>query len=174
MELMYGTGKGNKLVSTLVPKDSIKAMDILTNCDVRIRAGVLIDNHFIFPTLNSHLHVQGWSVTHTVCQQAGLNATLINATTQRGRISTMYAAQDVAPNERALFYTHMGHTAEINEGTYQRPAAIQAVTRVGSYLQEVDKRHVDDNIEERRSEEVLTNCVTRPGAVYYCLWWYAG
>ncbi|ELU10250.1 hypothetical protein CAPTEDRAFT_196229 [Capitella teleta] len=153
MELMYGTGKGNKLVSTLVPKDSIKAMDILTNCDVRIRAGVLIDNHFIFPTLNSHLHVQGWSVTHTVCQQAGLDATLINATTQRGRISTMYAAQDVAPNERALFYTHMGHTAEINEGTYQRPAAIQAVTRVGSYLQEVDKRHVDDNIEERRSEE---------------------
>jgi hypothetical protein len=139
MELMYGTGKGNKLVSTLVPKDSIKAMDILTNCDVRIRAGVLIDNHFIFPTLNSHLHVQGWSVTHTVCQQAGLDATLINATTQRGRISTMYAAQDVAPNERALFYTHMGHTAEINEGTYQRPAAIQAVTRVGSYLQEVDK-----------------------------------
>jgi hypothetical protein len=21
---------------------------------------------------------------------------------------------------------------------------------------------------------VLPNCVTRPGAVYYCLWWYAG
>ncbi|ELT93495.1 hypothetical protein CAPTEDRAFT_204876, partial [Capitella teleta] len=91
MELMYGTSKGNKLVSTLVPKDSIKAMDILTNCDVRIRAGVLIDNHFIFPTLNFHLHVQGWSVTHTVCQQAGLDATLINATTQRGRISTINA-----------------------------------------------------------------------------------
>ena len=34
----------------------------------------------------------------------------------------------------------MGHSAQINEGTYQRPLPLMAITEVGSHLLDIDKQ----------------------------------
>jgi hypothetical protein len=45
---------------------------------------------------------------------------------------------DVAPEKRHLFYTHMGHNAEVNIGTYQRPPAVETMVNIGKVLTNID------------------------------------
>jgi hypothetical protein len=124
-----------------VPSDCIPALDLLSNQDVRHNANVMKENTFLFPSTNSLQHVDGWSATYRSCIKAGLNELQVslNATTQRGRLSTLYAAREIPLGQRKAFYAHMGHSEEVNSGTYQRPPAVQTVTRVGSFLASVDQ-----------------------------------
>ena len=135
MEVAYTTGKGNHLVSIIVPSDTIPVLDILCDTQIRLNAGVLADNTFIFPsTGHSKNHVVGWDTTNSVVAKSGVDTELINATNNRGRLSTLYAELDVPEKERALFYKHMGHTEDVNMGTYQRPLPKLAVSKVGTAL----------------------------------------
>jgi hypothetical protein len=139
MELVYGTGKGNHLVSCIIPKDCVAAIECLVSPTIRETAGVLNENDFIFPSTSSTYHSGGWDSTNYVCQQAKISCSAINATNQRVRISTIYAALDVPQHERDYFYSHMGHSAQVNAGTYQRPLAVAAVTKVGNHLANIDR-----------------------------------
>ena len=133
------TGNGNKLVSTLVPKETIPAIEILIKKENRVADGVANENQFIFPsTHSSGMHCHGWHAINTVCQQAGISSESINATKQRGRISTLYASCDVPPEKRHLFFQHMGHNPEVNIGSYQRPLALETISHVGKVLQSLD------------------------------------
>ena len=138
LEIVYGTGKGNHLVSCMIPKDCVPAIEILVLPLIRNAAGVLQSNNFLFPSTGSQLHCGGWDAMHKVCEAAQITSNLINATNQRGRMSTIYAGLDVAPEDRAHFYSHMGHSEKVNAGTYQRPLAIMAITKVGKYLMDLD------------------------------------
>jgi len=40
--------------------------------------------------------------------------------------------------DREVFYSHMGHTKEVNKGSYQRPLPILALTKVGMHLSQFD------------------------------------
>lgn len=140
MEITYQTGKGNHLVPCLVPRDCVQAMDKLCDPAIRSDAGILKGNEYIFAsTGGSHDHVTGWDATHFTCKEADVNSSSINATNNRGRISTMYAALELPQEERAYFYAHMGHSADVNTGTYQRPLPVQEILKVGSHLQKFDK-----------------------------------
>lgn len=139
VDITYCTGKGNHLVSILIPKDSRKAMDILASKNIRSQAGIYTSNKFQFPSKASERHVGGWDTTNTILVKSGIDCPHINATNQRGRLSTLYAAQDVTPQEREAFYKHMGHSEAVNVGTYQRPLPVLAVTKVGRFLSQVDK-----------------------------------
>jgi len=138
LELVYTTGKGNHLVSCMVPRDCVPAVELLTHATIRKDAGVLDTNDFIFPSIGSTLHCGGWDAMHKVCEAAQIESNLINATNQRGRLSTIYAGLDVAPEDRSHFYSHMGHSEKVNVGTYQRPLAVMAITKVGKHLMELD------------------------------------
>ena len=141
MAITYMTGKGNHLVSCLVPKDTIQAMDLLCHEGVRRSAGVATGNKFLFPNTEDSLHhLDGWHATHYVLGKAGIDCDLINATNQRGRISTIYASFDVAEEDRAYFFKHLGHSEDVNIGTYQRPLPVKAVTKVGAILSNIDER----------------------------------
>ena len=141
MDIVYGTGKGNHLVSCMVPQDCIKAIEILATPDVRIQAGILKSNSFLFPnTEKSKHHTIGWDALDAICKKASIEGDMINATNQRSRMSTIYASLDVSPADRQYFYSHLGHSAEVNAGTYQRPLPVMAVTKVGKYLDEFDQR----------------------------------
>ena len=89
LEIVYGTGKGNHLVSFLIPQDCVVAIELLVSPTIRDAAGVMRQNDFLFPSTGSAYHCGGWDATNSVCQQAGINSSIINATNQRGRISTL-------------------------------------------------------------------------------------
>ena len=38
LQIMYSSGKGNKLVSTIVPEDTVRAIEILINPGVRLKS----------------------------------------------------------------------------------------------------------------------------------------
>ena len=139
MQIMYMTGKGNHLVTCLVPEDCVQAMNVLCRESVRSEAGIATTNTFIFPnTEGSSHHVDGWYTTKNVLGKAGIDCSIINATNQRGRISTMYASFEVAEEDRAYFFKHMGHSEHVNVGTYQRPLPVLAMTKVGAVLANID------------------------------------
>ena len=142
MELLYGTGKGNHLVSCMVPRDCISAMEHLVTPELRQVAGVLETNTFIFPNMASNQHCGGWDALATVCKKAGIGSGIVNATNQRARTSTVYACLDVPEQERSLFFSHTGHSAQVNAGTYQRSLGIQAVVKVGSQLLSIDRQEM--------------------------------
>jgi hypothetical protein len=69
-----------------------------------------------------------------MCILAQVDNPQLNVTNNKGRVSTLYAALDIPPEERPIFYSHMGHTEEVNAGKYQRPLPIQEVLKVGRHL----------------------------------------
>ncbi|XP_030848126.1 uncharacterized protein LOC105437122 isoform X3 [Strongylocentrotus purpuratus] len=140
-KVAYQTGKGNNhLVPVLFPKDTVEAMQRLCDPEVREMVGIPSDNTYVFTcTQKSMSHVTGWHALNSICKAAGIvNKAQINATKNRHRVSTMYAAFELPEAKRALFFKHMGHSGMINENIYQTPLAIQEVTQVGSILQHID------------------------------------
>lgn len=140
MLIMYEPGKGNHLVPCLIPQDCVKGLHILCDPEVRARVKVPELNDYLFPNKGSMGHVNGWNTTNKMCLDAGVsNPSLLTASKQRHRISTMYAAMDVPESERAFFYKHMGHPKDVNAGTYQYPLAVMEVTKVGIHLKDIDQ-----------------------------------
>ena len=139
LSVVFHPGKGNHLISTFIPKDCRKAMDILCCSENRASAGVHPDNKFIFAnTENSLDHATGWTATNSVLEASGIKSS-INATVNRCRISTEYAALDLPEEDRESFYTHMGHSKDINKGSYQRLLPLLALTKVGAHLRRFDQ-----------------------------------
>ena len=100
-------------------------MDLLCDEDVRRAAGVATGSKFLFSNTEDSLHyLDGWHATHYVLGKAGTDCNIINATNQRGRISTLYASFDVAEEDRAYFIKHLGHLEHVNVSMYQRPLPV--------------------------------------------------
>ena len=139
MQIMYMVGKGNHLVSCFVPDDCVQALDLLCRESIRCKVGVVLTNKFLFPNTEGFAHhIDGWHATSYVLQRAGIECSIINATNQRARISTMYASLEVTVEDRPYFFKHMGHTEDVNVGTYQRPLPVLAMTKVGAILAQMD------------------------------------
>ena len=85
-----------------------------------------------------HIYHRGWYTTKNVLGKAGVDCSIINATNQHGRISTMNASIEVAEQGRAYLYKHMGHSEQVYVGTYQRPLPVLAMTKVGAVLANID------------------------------------
>ena len=126
--------------------------------------GVAADNPFVFANTElSKDHVLGWDTVKYMCCLAEVDSPQLNATNNRGRISTLYAALDIPPEARPLFYAHMGHTADVNIGTYQRPLPIQEIVKVGTHLQAFDQGRSAAHINANASVSVSKiDCVISP------------
>ena len=138
-KLAYQIGKRTKLVPVLIIDDCWKAVEILTDPEVRKQAGVLSENVYIFPSTRlSTYHVSGWKATENCCEMAQLGES-ITATQMRHYTSTVYAGLEVSDADRRRFYDHMGHTESMNKDVYQSPLAIKEVTQVGRFLDQLDR-----------------------------------
>jgi hypothetical protein len=141
MKITFQSGKGNNhLVPVLIPTDTVAAMRLLTDAEVREAAGVSRVNEYVFPSTKcSDQHISGWHAISRVCTWSKVeHPDRLTATKMRHRISTLYAALDVSESDRLLFYKHMGHSGSINANIYQTPLAEAEVLRVGSQLQKMD------------------------------------
>ena len=75
---------------------------------------------------------------------------LMTATNYRHYVATAIQREELTDAERKSFYNHMGHSERVNQGIYQSPPAFTAVTRIGKFLQTLDKgvEHASSNTEE--------------------------
>lgn len=139
--LLFAIGN-NHLVPILIPKDTVGAMEMLADPDIRRTVGINASNIYAFPsTRNSEDHVSGWHAMHTICDMLPLKQPKnIKATANRRRVSTVFATLELTPSERQLFFKHMGHSGAINENIYQNPLAIEEITKVGKALLAIDKQ----------------------------------
>lgn len=140
-KIAYQTGKGNnRLVSLLIPQDSLEAVTTLTNATVRLSAGIHVSNNYVFPFSRQSLdHPSGWYCVNRVANLAGIeDVSKMTATGMRHRASTLFAMLDVSDFERERFYDHMGHSGNINKHGYQAPLAVTAITKVGKQLYQFD------------------------------------
>ena len=143
LKCTYMGGKGNNhMVSVLIPEDTVAALLVLSDLEVRALCGVNGMNKYLFPGMNGSLdHVSGWQwhALHRVCAAAGVSCdSNITATTMRHRASTLFAGLNVPESNRQVFYKHMGHSADINCNVYQTPQALNAIVKVGASLQQMD------------------------------------
>ena len=119
MKIAYQTGKGNKhIVSLLVPQDTAPALKKLSDSSFPKKACVNESNTFVFASTQlSDLNALGWHVLKDVCGEIKLqNTSLINATNNRHRVSTLYASLNLPKHERYLFHTYMSHSEDIKKG----------------------------------------------------------
>ena len=68
LDIVYTTGKGNHLVSCMIPKDTVPGIIVMCNPEARRLAGVPLRNPFLFPHTNSTHHCGGSDVLNTVCK----------------------------------------------------------------------------------------------------------
>jgi hypothetical protein len=130
--------KVTKLVPLLIPKDCWQAMQILTDPEIRRGAQIYDNNKFAFPSMmHSKNHATGWVAVHNLCRKAGLEQS-ISATDMRHYVATTYALLDVSPNDREMFYKHLGHSQQMNEHVYQCPPAMKTITTVGKFLNQLE------------------------------------
>jgi len=129
------------MVPILIPIDIMEALKILVN--VRSSCSVDNDNLYLFVTTKSASgHADGWTSVRDTCIRAGVSyPERMTATKMRHRASTYYSLLDVPENERKAFYTHMGHSREINETVYQCPTSVVEITKVGRYLEDICGKH---------------------------------
>lgn len=139
--ITYQPGKGTHLVPVLLPADCITGLDILCSPEIRKRVKILDENIYLFPNTGlSKDHTSGWNATSKLAKEAGVKRPdLLNATKQRHRISTLYCALEIPEADRQYFYKHMGHTKEVNWGTYQYPLPVMEITKVARHLEDIDK-----------------------------------
>ncbi|KAL4218604.1 hypothetical protein ACF0H5_021194 [Mactra antiquata] len=138
-KVTYQTGKGGKLVPILILEDCWSALDILCDKTIRKNIGIHPENKYVFPLLQySTKHVSGWKSVNDCCSLAQLEKS-ITATNMRHYMATIYAGLEMPEAERETFYSHMGHSASINKNVYQSPLARQEITKVGKFLEDVDK-----------------------------------
>ena len=107
--LTYQKGKGAKIVPVLIPNDIMPAIRKMV--EIRDEAGVALQE----------------------------NPYRITATKMRHHASTLYALLDIPEQERQSFYRHMGHSREINQHVYQCHLGVQELTKVGRFLNTIDK-----------------------------------
>ncbi|XP_069121058.1 myosin heavy chain, skeletal muscle-like isoform X4 [Argopecten irradians] len=141
-KIAFQSGKNiNQMVPLLIPNDCLPGLKILADKNTRDDVGVHSNNIFLFPNMmSSQKHIKGWHAVENVCQMAGIKSH-ITATSVRHRAATLFAALDVPDSERELFYKHMGHSEpeEINRHVYQCPMAVQEVTKVGKFFENLDQ-----------------------------------
>lgn len=145
MKLAYQTGKGNHLVPILIPQDTMRAMDILGNIEIRNAATVQHESQYMFPcTQDSDGHVSGWHATKRVCVSANIQyPNRLSARSMRHRVSTLYAGLEVPEHERPFFFSHLGHSANINATIYQTPLAEAEILYVAPRLVGMDGGSTD-------------------------------
>ena len=160
-KLVYQGGKGNGLVPVIVTKDLVKVLSILANDQIRLKCGILPSKDFLFPsTGGSEDHVAGYSCIRIVSQNAGVERNL-TATKMRHRAATLFANMEMPEADRAFIYKHLGYSEEINKNVYQCPPAVRELTKVGSYLSNLDQN------ESLTSKEMSSepNCVSELSVV---------
>ena len=113
-------------------------------CDPEFRrlSGIHPSNQNVFATtrMSKDAYIDGWHALNNITEKLPLKSPKkIKATTNRHRISTLFAALHLSPIDRQLFFKHMGHSPEINENVYQNPMAIKEVISVGKSLIQIDK-----------------------------------
>lgn len=137
LKMVYLSGKGNHhLVSLLIPKDTVASMIKLSKPEVRKESGVDESNQFVFASTQSSLsNCSGWHALKEVCNSVKLKCPqLMNATNNRHRVSTIYASLNIPEKDREIFYSHMGHSAKINQDVYQNPLALRGIINLGPKL----------------------------------------
>lgn len=134
-------GKGNHyVVSVFIPDDCVQSLKKLADPVVREISGILPNNRFLFATQSSDIYISGWHVLKDVCSCVKLKQPeLINGTNNRHRISTLFASMNASQGVRDAFYTHMGHSENVNKNVYQTPMALLGVTTYGKQLMLIDK-----------------------------------
>jgi len=137
----YMVGKGDRLVPIIFTRDTLPALEILANQDIRRAANVQKDNPYLFPsTRQSKFHHSGWHSFKSICQNVALkNPDNITFTKNRHLVATIYSRLEIPEEERTNFYEHMGHSQEMNKSRYQCPPAVKELTKVGKSLFDIDE-----------------------------------
>jgi hypothetical protein len=69
-KIAYQSGKGNKLVSAMIPDDTVAAIKLLVDPEIRKKASIHVDNKYVFPSTKSSLdHTDGWHSLHNLCSR---------------------------------------------------------------------------------------------------------
>nr|XP_047141576.1 uncharacterized protein LOC105845852 isoform X2 [Hydra vulgaris] len=140
IKITYMAGKGTKQVPVLIPPETMAALKIISDSNIRASVNIPIENKYLFAcTKNSDSHTSGWSAINSIAQNLNLKKPEnFKATGNRHYISTIFSNLDIPELDRELFYTHMGHSKDTNKNTYQTPQAMQTITRIGSRLLEIE------------------------------------
>ncbi|XP_065652453.1 uncharacterized protein LOC136079814 [Hydra vulgaris] len=141
LKITYMCGKGNNhLVPIIIPPDTMPSLKKLADPIVCKEVDILQSNAFLFAiTKQSEGYTSGWHSVHNIISVLSLKKPEnIKATSNRHRVSTLFSNLDLPKKDRELFYKHMGHSAAINEGTYQVPPALMEITKVGKHLLDFD------------------------------------
>ena len=148
-KIIYLGGKRNgSLVPIIIINELVHVLDLLADSEIRIKAGINPSNKFLFPSTRGSLdHVQGNDCIQKVATEAGASKN-ITATKMRHRAATMFANLEMPEKDREFFYSHMGHSSEVNENVYQCPPAVRELQQVGSFLTQIDdsERNHRENI----------------------------
>ena len=97
-KIAYQSGKGMKLVSLMIPEDTVSALRILANKEIREKSTIHNNNKYVFPSAKLSLdNANGWHSLRNVVKEVEvkhperLTATKIRHRTSRTKIRTSAA-----------------------------------------------------------------------------------
>ena len=137
-KICYRAGKGIKhVVPIIIPNNTVIALDFLSDYRIRLQYGIVSTNYFLFATKGSDDHARGWHAMKEMCLAAGIKGH-VNAADIRHRTSTEHASLLLPNEENRYFYSHMGHSENMNKDVCQCPLAVAELTKMGQYFKWLD------------------------------------
>ena len=129
------------MVPLIIPPHSVEVLHLLASPECRGNCRINADNPYVFANTKScEDHTSGWHSLHRLMEKIDLkHPHKIKSSSNRHRLNTILASMDPSQEERARFYSHMGHSAKINETIYQAPPAVMELTQVGKHIMEIDQ-----------------------------------
>ena len=122
-----------KLVPLIIVNKLVEVLDLLADIEKCLKAGIHPYKFFSASSRGSLDYVQGGNCIQKVTLEAGVSISL-TTTYSRHRAATIFANLVMPEKDRQYFFTHMGHSGDINENIYQRPPTLRKLRKVGSYL----------------------------------------
>ncbi|XP_065680452.1 uncharacterized protein LOC124806761 [Hydra vulgaris] len=140
VKIAYMAGKGTHRVPVIILADTLRALSIISNINIRNKVNIPKNNPYLFAcTRNSNSHTSGWNAIDSIVKTLPLKKTEnFNATKNRHRLSSIFATLDLSTQDRDLWFKHIGHSEETNKSTYQIPLGMLDIVKVRKRLMNIE------------------------------------
>ena len=135
-------GKRNRKVPVIITPDLKKAIELLTDEQIRKKAHVVDENQYVFPVNDGRSlnNLRGNDVLRNVCKKVELeNAQAITSTNMRKYVATVSQLVDMNETEMGWLARHMGHDIHIHKEFYRMQESTLEIAVVGNLLLAIDE-----------------------------------
>ncbi|XP_060081429.1 uncharacterized protein LOC132560770 [Ylistrum balloti] len=141
LDMMSIRGKRGRQVPVILTGDMTKALELLVDPDIRVKAGIVPENRYCFPmSRGSIFNIRGCDALADTVKEAGLkNPGSFRSTNLRKYIATVSQVLNMKEHEIEWLAAHLGHDIKVHRSYYRLQEQHLELAKISKLLFAVDQ-----------------------------------